>query len=979
MEGEQAVTTPQRKRAALDNELKQRGWTQAGAARELNRLGKRIHKEYQLSGDPRQTSATTVGNWVRGKSRPPAFWVEVLCRLFGKMPQELDLLEEDSAATPPAALLDAEPQPAFPAQEAADARPWVAPLDLAVLPQPPIASGLIGRDEDFHWLEACMKDHPDGGVWSISGLGGIGKTALVAWFLQQHVHQFPGGIAVLHLSGVLEAESILRRLVNKLVPSGDELLTEEHVTAESLRSALAGELTKLSDNVRPVLIVLDNVEPGLIPALRPLLEALYIGRAQVIVTSRDELPASLVSASRTLEDLSLPQASSLFTSLVPRLASTPLMPEDETQVQSICQEICAGHALALVLAAQDLAFHKWESLPEFRLRLEQPYALLDLIDDVGQPGSLRVFASTYTDLSPATQQVFVALGAFPSRSLPGGLIYRIGEAFGQSETQTKIHLGRLLHKYLIDAFPPPDSPPRFGLHPLVRQFASKLFDQWAEPEQDRVYQAAVRWYQPWIAQLSEQLYSGEGVSANDPTFIEALQADDANIHSLLRWLLRHIPETDQQLVSLLHPLRRYWWAQRRIEEPTTPSWRTTREQGIFWMTIGEAAAQRLGADWKRAQAGILYILGAMTSHRSTREAIEYYQRSLPFFRELQNQQAIAVTLQSLGECMLRVGDHQHAAAYFRERLALHRQLQNPKGFANALQGLGDVARRTGLTTRAYRLYRQSLTIRQKNSYLHGQAISMRLLGDIALRRGQLDQARKWYEASLPLRREVHDLRGEGITLRLLGNVTLHQGDVEQARQFYQEGLAIQKTIAGRQGEAITLRAIGDLELLQGNLEAAKASYEKSLELCRKVNEAQGEGKALRGLGDIARQQGQNKEALEHYQEALAIARRISDPISEAEALFRLGQLARQKSNDGDEEAMRYFHKALKLAHAAEAKLNELEILGEIGSLSETIRPFEAETWYQQALALAQTVSDQHAEQRLQAALLRMQGHQGEAG
>lgn len=972
MEGEQAVTTHQRKRPTLRRAREQRGWTLVKAAAELSSLAKKIHKEFDLPGDPGYRTADTFDNWERGKSRPSAFWVEVLCRLFGKTPEQLDLLEEDPVPAPHASPPGSESQTALPGQKEANDRPWSAPLDLAVLPQPPIASGLIGRDEDLHWLEACMEDHPEGGVWSISGLGGIGKTALVAWFLQQHVHQFPGGIAVLHLSGVLEAESILRRLVNKLVPSGDELLTEEHVTAESLRSALAGELTKLSDSGRPVLIVLDNVEPGLIPALRPLLEALYIGRAQVIVTSRDELPASLVSASRALEDLALPQASSLFTSLVPRLARTPLMPEDETQVQSICQGICAGHALALVLAAQDLAFHKWESLPEFRLRLEQPYALLDLIDDVGQPGSLRVFASTYTDLSPANQQVFVALGAFPSRSLPGGLIYRIGEAFGQSETQTKTLLGRLLHKYLIDAFPQPDSPPRFGLHPLVRQFASKLFDQWAEPEQDRVYQAAVGWYQPWIAQLSEQLYSEEGVSANDPTFIEALQADDANIHTLLRWLLRHIPETDQQLVSLLHPLRRYWWAQRRIEEPTTPSWRTVREQGIFWMTIGEAAAQRLGADWKRAQAGILYILGAMTSHRSTREAIEYYQRSLPLFRDLQVQQAIAVTLQSLGECTLRVGDHQRAAAYFRERLALHRQLQNPKGFANALQGLGDVARRTGLTTRAYRLYRQSLAIRQKNSYLHGQAISMRLLGDIALRRGQLDQARKWYEASLPLRREVHDLRGEGITLRLLGNVALHQGDVEQARQFYQEGLAIHKTIAGRQGEAITLRAIGDLELLQGNLGAAKASYQQSLELCRKVNEAQGEGKALRGLGDIARHQGQNKEALEHYEAALAIARGISDPISEAEVLFRLGKLARQQSNDGDEAAMGYLSSALELAGGAEARLNELEILEELGSLSEAIRPAEAEGWYRQGLALAQTVSDQQAEQRLQAALQRIQ-------
>src|SRR5205823_5346070 len=117
---------------------------------------------------------------------------------------------------------------------------------------------------------------------------------------------------------------------------------------------------------------------------------------------------------------------------------------------------------------------------------------------------------------------------------------------------------------------------------------------------------------------------------------------------------------DQQLVALLYPLRRYWWAQGRVA------------QGISWMTIGEAIARRLGADWKQAQAGMAYALGMMTlRHRSTNEAIGYYRHSLHLFQQLQDRQAIAITLQSLGEAVQQAGrEGDETAKYFRESLII---------------------------------------------------------------------------------------------------------------------------------------------------------------------------------------------------------------------------------------------------------------------------------------------------------------------
>lgn len=95
---------------------------------------------------------------------------------------------------------------------------WLPPKDIAVLPLPPHASGLVGRVTEQEWLKARLLEGKTTGVWAFAGMGGVGKTSLVADLLPKMVEEFPGGIGVIRANEITDPHIIIRQLVEKFVP-----------------------------------------------------------------------------------------------------------------------------------------------------------------------------------------------------------------------------------------------------------------------------------------------------------------------------------------------------------------------------------------------------------------------------------------------------------------------------------------------------------------------------------------------------------------------------------------------------------------------------------------------------------------------------------------------------------------------------------------------------------------------------------------
>ena len=156
---------------------------------------------------------------------------------------------------------------------------------------PAVAACFVGRDQALATLDVLL---PAGhaqrtapGVVTVSGMGGVGKTALAVWWAHRAQGAFPAGTLYANLQGydpqapplapAIALEGFLRAL---------GVTTERIPFHAGERAALFRTLTA----GQPILIVLDNARDA--EQVRPLLPG--TGAARAIVTSRDRLAGLVV-------------------------------------------------------------------------------------------------------------------------------------------------------------------------------------------------------------------------------------------------------------------------------------------------------------------------------------------------------------------------------------------------------------------------------------------------------------------------------------------------------------------------------------------------------------------------------------------------------------------------------------------------------------------------------------------------------------
>jgi tetratricopeptide (TPR) repeat protein/transcriptional regulator with XRE-family HTH domain len=467
-------------------------------------------------------------------------------------------------------------------------------------------------------------------VCVVSGMGGVGKTALAVRAAYRLRPSFPDGCLFIDLAGYAATAAVaptdaLDRLLRRIGVPPESIPAHPDDRAAAFRDCTDGKrLLLIFDNVRDVSQIL------------PLLPA--ASGCRVLITSRNRLTA-LEDAHRVeLEPLPLPDAMDLVQALV--RASPSSMPADEPEIRRIALW-CGRLPLAIRIASARFRANPWPDDPAFDNpaldgcgKRDEPG--LAEFDD-GERDLASVLEYSLRRLPPALRHAFALLGLHPGPDLDAEAAAAL---VGTSQPVARQQLRLLLDTNLLTAA---DRPGRYRFHDLLRSFARDRADA--------------------ILPRAEQ---------------------DEAVRRLTEYYWRALDSADRILTP-----HRYRAGMEPGESPTGRSWRSYAD-ALAWATAEQdnlaatcRAAFAAGLDdrcWQIAFAlrGFLFIAKEWDLW------IETHDLAVAAASRAGDVRAEAATLNNLGLAHLERGDHDAAAALYDRARALFGRLGDNHGENTAL-------------------------------------------------------------------------------------------------------------------------------------------------------------------------------------------------------------------------------------------------------------------------------------------------------
>ena len=328
---------------------------------------------------------------------------------------------------------------------------------------PAQVSDFAGRAAELAALDGMLEQEVSGQarISVITGVGGVGKTALAVHWAHRVAARFPDGQLYVNLRGFdptgtpLRPAEAIRGFLAALAVPASRIPAGTEARAALFRSLLAG---------RRMLVVLDNARD---PAqVRPLLPG--SSGCPVVVTSRDWL-AGLVAAEGasqlSLDVLTSAEAAELLTRRLGR-RRTATDPGDAAALAEL-SALCAGLPIALVVVAARAITRPRLPLAALAAELRMSRNRLDALSTGDDATDVRsVFSWSYLSLAGPAARMFRLAGlhtgpeisAPAAASLAGVPLAAAGQA-----------LRDLTSACLIDEH----RPGRFSLHDLIREYAAE--------------------------------------------------------------------------------------------------------------------------------------------------------------------------------------------------------------------------------------------------------------------------------------------------------------------------------------------------------------------------------------------------------------------------------------------------------------------------------------------------------------------------
>jgi len=634
---------------------------------------------------------------------------------------------------------------------------------------------LVGRDWEIAEVTERLALSP---LTTVTGPGGVGKTALALAVAAAAVPQFPDGVFVVWLASLRSAEHIAGEVAAQVGMQRSGGQTYE----DSLTEWLAE---------RDVLLILDNCE-HVVSAVADLVESLTarLPRLRVLATSREPLwaldelsyrldPLAVVDRDASRAEIDANPAVRLFRERAGNRTQASL---DTDRAGLLLAEICRrvdGLPLAIELAAARVA---GLDLEDISLYLDDLFELLPQAARRADGGQRSLRATVeWSDalLTEEERQLLRRMAVFA-----GGFDLAAIREVCASERQTAAKIAdltaRLVEKSLL--LKQGGSGP-YQLLETIRQYAAEQLA--AAGELDAIRERHARFYLGVALQESAATITGP-----ERPHLEVLRHIEDNTRIALECLLGIDPRSALELAASLNF---FWWTQGRLRE------------GIGWLERAREAASEAPAE---LQARSLFCEAFLVAHDTDdwNAAATLVDDGLDALVGVSEPPLILGMLHCLrGECDVFNGDPKSAVVRTQTGLEISSLYPGTWGRGYCLWNAALARLAVGDEDAAIALFMEEIDLASTAGYGIGEMVGCNVIGEIWEARGDLDTSRGFLERALDLRREVGAAAVPTLTtappighlhgamptaLLAVARVAHKQGDLATAAKLLREGLPL---------------------------------------------------------------------------------------------------------------------------------------------------------------------------------------------
>ena len=763
-----------------------------------------------------------------------------------------------------------------------------------------------GRGEALAKLDALVdgREHDRSPVIvTITGMPGVGKTALAIHWAHRMADRFPDGHLFIDLRGyseraALSPQEALGQALRALGVPSRRIPADADELAALYRTQLAA---------RQMLVVLDDAASS--AQVRPLMPG--TSSCLVVVTSRNNLEGLVASAgARTVPLGVLPAEEALdLVGAVAGRARTEAEPEAAAELI----QLCARLPLALSIVAANLATRPQQTVADTVRALSAGDRLsrLALGEDVG--GAVgATFDLSYRGLSDDLRRAFRLLGLIEGPTFTA-------EATGALLAVTPEAAGQLLHRLEAANLLQAVRHGRYRLHELLREYARRRS---AADDDPLVQESAIQRLATWYLSTAQQ--AGRFLDRYRRTIRQELTEPPDNVDPVerrqhLTWFMLE----RANLMAVIRQASRFRWDQLTWE---------LADALYDFLELHSHSADNLEA----------HRLGLQAAQRERHHLAQFFMYH-----------HIALSYRDLGQYRLAFAEAKHA-------YDISKRIQDRYGEACALDDFARIHYPIGEYQEALKTAQEALRIRRDIGDRHGEATTLDTLSIVHLRLSQYQEAWNHADAALPIHRELGDRRGEGETLDNLARIYGGWGRHKKALAWAERALTIRRELGDRHGEAETLALLGSLHLSVGRLPLGQQYVDDALRIFRKIADPHGEGKALGHLSAIRRRLGRYAEAMCAALEALDVFQELGDPQGEAETLITLARV--QRKIGLEERAINDAARALAVSLKIGNRFNEGSALDALALAHHKLGRLDVALDYaEQALACFREIGDRRAQ------------------